>query len=233
MEKLINGLLQYRASELPRRRELFARLGQGQQPDSLFLTCSDSRIDPNLLVQGEPGDLFVVRTVGNLIAPARDDGSGVAIGDVSEAAAAEYALLVLGVKDIVICGHSKCGAMDAVYRQAELPDTPNLREWLEHGLPSRDRVALAQHIDPALPDRERLSQVNVLQQIDHLRSYDLVRRREAAGEVTLHAWWFDVATGDVYIFDEARGGFVVLDEAQAERVFAREIRPPRLTLPLL
>lgn len=115
MRKLLNGLMKYRREELPQRREMFRRLAEeGQSPDTLFIACSDSRIVPNLLTSGEPGDLFTLRTIGNLIAPC--DAGGNAQGDVSEAAAIEYSLVVLGIRDIVICGHSHCGAMKAVRR---------------------------------------------------------------------------------------------------------------------
>ena len=227
VDKLIRGFLRYQQHELPQRRELFETLGKGQNPDTLFLTCADSRVDPNLLVQGEPGDLFQVRTVGNLIAPASNGNR--AAGDVSEAAAIEYGMLALGVKDIVICGHSRCGAMRAVLDNASLDRMPNLREWLLHGVPSLDRVERAELIDHQLPLVEQLSQVNVLQQLDHLRSYALVREREEQGEVFLHGWWFDVATGELFAFDTERGGFVRVDEEEGERIIEHRLKAPRLS----
>lgn len=228
MDKLIRGLVQFREHELPKRRELFEELGKGQSPDTLFLTCADSRIDPNLLVSGEPGDLFQVRTVGNLIAPSASDGG--ALGDVSEGAAVEYALLALGVRDLVICGHSRCGAMSAIVDRLEVPGAPNLTEWLSHGAPSLDRVRRARNIDRSLPLAEQLSQVNVLQQLDHLRTYPVVRAREESGEIRLHGWWFDVGTGNTHIFDVERGGFVLLDGDEAQRILAGQVPAPRLTL---
>lgn len=220
--------MRFRENELPKRRSLFEELGRGQSPDTLFLTCADSRVDPNLLVQGEPGDLFTIRTVGNLIAPAAADGG--ALGDVSEAAAVEYALLALEVEDIVICGHSRCGAMSAIVEKLEVPGAPNLMEWLTHGTPSLERVLRAEHIDHGLPLAEQLSQVNVLQQLDHLRTYPVVREWEAAGRIRLHGWWFDVATGNTHIYDVERGGFVLLDSEEAERILANAVPAPRLTL---
>ena len=228
MRKLLTGLMKYRRDELPQRRAMFKKLAdEGQSPDVLFIACSDSRIDPNLLVSGEPGDLFMLRTIGNLIAPS--DATGAAVGDVSEAAAIEYSLVVLGVRDIVVCGHSHCGAMKAVLGGKEtLSGVPHLVEWLDHGVPSLDRVKRAKYIDHSLPLVEQLSQVNVLQQLDHVRSYPLVREREAKGEVHLHGWWFDVATGDTQIFDRDRGGFVTIDDELAERSAAHELSAPQL-----
>lgn len=228
MEKLIRGILDFRTNHLPTRRAMFETLAKGQSPDCLFLTCADSRVVPNLLTQGEPGALFTVRTVGNFIAPAGKDGA--AIGDVSEAAAVEYALLALGVKEIIICGHSRCGAMQAVLDKPTIPGAPNLIEWLAIGAPSLERVARAELIDHEhLPLVEQLSQVNVLQQLDHLRSYHLVREREDAGAIRLHGWWFDVATGETHIYDGERGGFVLLDDVEAQRILDRAVPAPRLT----
>lgn len=226
MDKLIRGILAFRRNELPARREVFRRLAEGQDPDTLFLACADSRVVPNLFSSTEPGDLFTIRTVGNLIAPAEADGS--AIGDVSEAAAVEYALIALDVRDVVVCGHSHCGAMSAVLSGKVPPGAPNLREWLELARPSVERFADAHGIDPSLPTHDRLSQVNVLQQLDHLRTYSVVREREDAGRVRLHGWWFDVATGETHIYDEDRGGFVLLDEQEAARIAAHAVPAPHL-----
>lgn len=226
MDKLIRGILDFRRNELPARREVFRKLADGQAPDTLFLACADSRVVPNLFSSTEPGDLFTIRTVGNLIAPAEADGS--AIGDVSEAAAVEYALIALDVRDVVVCGHSHCGAMSAVLSGKVPPGAPNLREWLELARPSVERFADAHGIDPSLPTHDRLSQVNVLQQLDHLRTYSVVREREDAGRVRLHGWWFDVATGETHIYDEDRGGFVLLDEQEAARIAAHAVPAPHL-----
>lgn len=228
MEKLIRGIVAFRQTELPQRRESFERLGEGQDPDTLFIACSDSRVVPNLLSSTEPGELFTVRTVGNLIAPA--DASGSAIGDVSEAAAVEYAILKLNVKDLVVCGHSRCGAMTAALAEEPLEGAPNLVEWLKLTTPTLDRVARAELVDHSLPVVEQLSQVNVLQQLDHLRTYRVVREREDQGGLHLHGWWFDVATGETHVYDSDRGGFVLLDEEEAERILAEKIPAPHLVI---
>lgn len=232
LDKLIRGLLHFRKNDLPALRPKFAQLADGQSPDTLFLACADSRVVPNLMLgmSGDPGELFTIRSVGNLIAPADLDGNG--IGDVSEAGAVEYAIQILGVKDVVICGHSRCGAMAAVLEGTATPalsNAPNLVRWLDHGVPSLSRVREAENIDHTLPLVEQLSQVNVLQQLDHLRTYAFLREREDAGSLTLHAWWFDVATGDTYIFDVERGGYVLLDEEEGARIIKHTIPAPRLT----
>lgn len=228
MDKLIKGILHFRKHELPGRREMFARLAQGQDPDTLFLACADSRVVPNLLSTTEPGDLFMIRTIGNLMPKA--GASGQAEGDVSEGAALEYALQLLDVTNVIVCGHSHCGAMEAAIKRQKFPGMPNLEEWLELANPSLDRFELAEGIDPSLPAADRLSQVNVLQQLDHLRTYAVVAEREGTGHVHLHGWWFDIATGETHIYDSDRGGFVLLDEEEAERILANAVPAPRLTM---
>ncbi|MCB9592616.1 MAG: carbonic anhydrase [Sandaracinaceae bacterium] len=227
MEKLIRGLVRFRQVELPKRRAMFEQLGAGQDPDTLLLACADSRVVPHLTSSMEPGELFTVRTVGNLIAPAGADG--VALGDVSEAAAVEYALLVLNVKDVVVYGHSKCGAMSAALSGKAMTEAPNLMEWLRVATPTMERVKRAELVDHSLPFVEQLSQVNVLQQLDHLRTYRPVAEREDAGELHLHGWWFDVTTGETHVYDSDRGGFVLLDETEAERILSNAVPAPHLT----
>lgn len=228
MDKLLRGILEFRAHELPKRRAMFAQLAEGQDPDTLLLTCADSRVVPNLLSSTEPGDLFTIRTVGNLIAPAGPGGA--ALGDVSEAAAVEYALLALDVKDVVVCGHSRCGAMSAALAKKEVPGAPNLARWLELATPTLERVRRAERVDHSLPLVEQLSQVNVLQQLDHLRTYSVVKEREDAGRLHLHGWWFDVGTGETHVYDSARGGFVLIDEEEAERILSAAVPAPHLEL---
>ena len=228
MEKLIRGILHFRKHELPHRRPIFAQLARGQAPDTLFLACADSRVVPNLFSSTEPGELFTIRTIGNLMPPAVPSGGRK--GDVSEGAAVEYAVQLLSVSDVVVCGHSQCGAMDAVVSGKRFAQLPNLEEWLELAQPSLERYQRATHIDPRLPPTERLAQVNVLQQLDHLRTYPVVRAREDAGELRLHGWYFDIATGETHIYDSDRGGFVMLDDDEGERLLAHAIPPPRLEL---
>jgi carbonic anhydrase len=120
--------------------------------------------------------------------------------------------------------------MDAALSQASFPQAPHLTDWLELAKPSVARYERATFIDAALPPVERLSQVNVLQQLDHLRTYGVVREREREGRVRLHGWWFDVERGETHIYDSDRGGFVLLDEDEAERILANAVPAPRLTL---
>ncbi len=222
MEKLIRGIVEFRQTKLPGLAEKFKMLAEhGQKPDVLFIACSDSRVVPNLFASTDPGDLFVVRSVGNLVAPAAS--GGISTGDVSEASAIEFSVEVLGVRHIVVCGHSKCGAMRATLNgRDKLVTTPNLAAWLENAEPALKRLEKSSFIRSNLPLEDRLSQANALQQLDNVATYPIVRERLAQNRITLHAWWFNVTNGDVEVFDAERGGFIVLDEEEADRVLNGE-----------
>jgi carbonic anhydrase len=220
MEKLLRGIIDFRKNKLPSLAERFRMLAEhGQTPDVLFIACSDSRVVPNLMVSTDPGDLFVVRNVGNMVAKGSHDG--VSGGDLSEASAIEFSVGILGVRHIVVCGHSRCGAMRATLAgRRKLEGAPNLTEWLANAEPSLERLARSPFIDPRLPDYDRLSQANVLEQLDNVVAFSSVRAQVDKKTVTLHGWWFDIASGDVHVYDEERGGYILLDEAEAERVLA-------------
>ncbi len=212
MKKLLRGIAEFRKTRRPEYAETFARLALGQKPDALFLACSDSRVVPNLFASTEPGDLFVVRNVGNMIAPCGDDGRST--GDDSEAAAIEFAIGTLGVADVIICGHSKCGAMHALYSGNPMPDAPHVERWLRHGRAALDRLNDDGLLSPDLPPHDRLSQLNVLVQLEHLRTYPVVRRALAEGRIRLHAWWFDIERVDVRAFDADKRVYVLLGESE-------------------
>lgn len=231
MKKLIKGILEFRSQLTPEYREVFAKLALGQSPDALLIACSDSRVVPNLFASADPGDLFVLRNVGNLVPPCACHG-GEATNTESEAAALDFALQKLNVDDIIICGHSECGAVQALLQGRDTLGSHPLKSWLKHGdesqrLPSCDFV-----FDDKLSLFNKASQKNVLNQIANLKTYPLVRERIAAGKLFLHAWWFDIATADLYNFDESQKRFVLFDDAQAKRIVERlakaDLEPPLL-----
>jgi carbonic anhydrase len=219
MRKLIKGIVEFRRSAQPDYREKFARLALGQSPDTLFIACSDSRVVPNTFASADPGDLFVIRNVGNLIPPAGQDG--LSQSDESEAAAIEFALEKLNVSDIIVCGHSECGAMQAVLNGRSAVAPAHLRSWLRHGEESLKRLTRGQAMDIELERHNQLSQLNVLCQIGHLQTYPLIKERVAAGKLRLHGWWFELKHADVYAFEESLGHFVLIDDAEAARLLAR------------
>lgn len=214
MKKLVRGVVDFRESRLQSYRENFAHLALAQKPDALFIACSDSRVVPNTFASTDPGDLFVVRNVGNLVCPCGHEGLSVA--DVSEFAAIEFALNELHVSDIVVCGHSECGAMRAIAAGLDMPDMPHLHSWLRHGEPALARLRAGRAPDQRLSQVNQLSQLNVLLQLEHLRTYDVVRHGLARGTLRLHAWWFDLATADVYSYDARHEQFRILDGDYAQ-----------------
>ncbi|MFF7971021.1 carbonic anhydrase [Streptomyces sp. NPDC007905] len=166
------------------RPEEFAQLAEGQSPQVLFITCSDSRVVPALITGARPGELFELRTAGNIVPPyASQHPTG-------EAATIEYAVEVLGVRDIVVCGHSHCGAVGALVRGDDLTAVPAVRDWLAHATPRPTGAAE----DPEVAEGV---QSHVLTQLLRLRSYPCIERKLAEGALGLHAWYYEVHTGAV------------------------------------
>jgi carbonic anhydrase len=214
MKKLVRGILDFRRNVLPAYRMTYQRLAKSQTPDCLLVACADSRVAPNTFASTVPGDMFVVRNVGNLVPPCQ---SGPAAPQHSSTGAAlEFAVLKLEVRDLIVCGHSNCGAMRAVLEGTDqLPE--HLRTWLDsvgraetHGLEDC----------PDLGAQDQLSQRNVLQQLEHALSYPFVQERVAAGKLSVHGWWFDIGTAEVLAYEP--GGpprFQPIDEELAERLY--------------
>lgn len=214
MNSFLQGFLRYKKRKLPGLSPLFKELAKGQNPKGLFFTCSDSRVDPNLVTSSNPGDIFIHRSVGNLIPPC--DRHGVSRGDVSEASAIEFALEVLGIKDVVILGHSMCGAMQAV--KDGLPDeslTPNLKQWLLFGKPALARIG--EMPQENWNDLDRLTQANVVVQLENMMTYPSIKKRLADKSINVHGAWFEVATGDVFYYETEAKRFVPIGTRPEER----------------
>lgn len=218
MKKLINGIVEFRRNAQKGYCDKFARLASGQKPDALFVACSDSRVVPNTFASTDPGDLFVLRNVGNFIPPCEHDH--ICTTDGSAAAAIEFSVFNLEVKDIVICGHSNCGAMQALVNDRNRVQTPELKNWLRLGEGALDRFRGGFTLNSALTEDDQLSQVNVLAQMEHVKSYPEVKKRIDQGELYVHGWWFDLQNADVYSYSQDQGQFVLLDEKEAERISA-------------
>lgn len=217
MKKLVNGIIDFRQNMKPNHRETFARLALGQFPDSLFITCSDSRVAPNVFASTDPGDLLVVRNVGNLI-PECGGNHGLSLTDESEGAAIEFAVATLKVAHVIICGHSECGGMRALYEGRDKIATPNLKAWLRHGEKALTTLNKEKNTPKELAPHNRLSQLNVLQQIENLKSYPIIQEALAAKKIKLHAWWFELATATVHFFDPVSRKFVEIDEKRATEI---------------
>lgn len=214
MRKLVSGIMEFRRTRREEYAKTFAQLALGQSPDVLLIACSDSRVAVNVFGSTDPGDAFVVRNVGNLMPPSDEEGRSVA--DESEASAIEYAVIKLGVRHIVVCGHSDCGAIKALLGgRANIPE-PNLRAWLRHAEP-----ALAAALAKGGADPNVVSQQNVLVQLDHIRGYPAVRERLERGELAVHGLWFDIRHTDVYYYESDRDAFTLIDDEEGGRILSR------------
>jgi carbonic anhydrase len=218
--RLIRGVDKFRRKVFGTQEELFRELGKGQSPLALFITCSDSRINPNLLTQTEPGELFILRNAGNLIPPAGGGGG--------EEATIEYALVQLKIRDVFVCGHSHCGAVNGLLAGPKaLEKLPSVDRWLVHAravlpeLPPTGSVSPQEMLDIAI---ER----NVLLQVEHLKTLPAVVQALAAGKVRIHAWVYHFESGEVVAHDPKKGRFVPLGEAPHQK-FVKEVRPKSST----
>jgi carbonic anhydrase len=219
VQKLLNGILDFHQRRLPEYRDRFRSLADAQHPEELFVACSDSRVVVDLFSESEPGDMFKLRNIGNMIPPASKDGHALAAG--SAGAVVEYAVSVLGVKDIVILGHSECGAMKAIAGASHaLQGVENLTTWLQHGADAIAHLAKEGPLDPTLAHYNQLSQANVLAQLANIETYECCARAIAEKKLRTHGFWFDVPTADVYAYDAVVHRFSKIDRAFAERLLA-------------
>lgn len=216
MKKLIQGIVDFRTGLTQESRDLFAKLALGQKPDALFIACSDSRVVPNLFASKNPGDLFVLRNIGNLIPP---DSS--AQEDTSATAVLEFSIFNLNVSNIIVCGHSECGAMQAITNGVNFQSCPHLGCWLKYGEESLKRVNNGFTLNPSLSLHNQVSQVNVLQQMEHIKSYPFIQERIEKKQLRVHGWWFDIAQADVYCYEQDQNQFVLIDENEAKLIVER------------
>ncbi|WP_223773009.1 carbonic anhydrase [Streptomyces sp. 135] len=187
MRHLAQGIDRFQREIFPAKAGLFAHLGTAHQPGTLFISCSDARVVPELITQSDPGELFVIRTAGNLVPAYTPGADGVA-------ASIEYAVAVLGVKDVIVCGHSACGAMTALAEGHDLTGAPAIADWLRHADASQARA-----IAPSAGEDKvsALVRQNVAAQLTNLATHPSVARAMAEGSVRLHGWVFDIPTGTV------------------------------------
>ncbi|MEZ5365507.1 MAG: carbonic anhydrase [Bryobacterales bacterium] len=203
MNKIRAGLSRFQSEIYPKQRALFQRLAHGQQPRALFLTCADSRIDPSLITQTEPGELFICRNAGNIVPPHGGMTGGMT-------ASIEYAVAALNVPHIIICGHSHCGAMAGVMHPETTEGLPHITQWLTY---AQAALQVVDAVSPNLDEEQRmraLIEQNVLAQMQHLKTHPHVAARLASKKIQLHAWVYEIETGNVLAHDEAENVFKAL-----------------------
>ena len=203
VEKILGGISRFQKDVYPHHQDLFEELALGQRPDALFITCADSRIDPCLLTQTKPGELFICRVIGNIVPPYPD-----ALGGVS--ATVEYAVGVLRVPEVIVCGHTDCGVMKGALNPEALGAYPNVSAWL--------RYAQVEHrnAEPTPEFLLALTEHNVTAQLVNLRSHPAVAARLKEGDLRLHGWVYHIGPGTVTAYDEASGKFAALSAGISE-----------------
>lgn len=203
MEKLLKGIHSFRTGYFATHRQLFEQLATtGQNPETLFITCSDSRVVPTLITNAAPGELFIVRNVGNVV-PRADLPGGTA-------AAIQYAVEVLNVENVIVCGHTQCGAMQAILHPERVEELTYVKRWLRQ---TENLRRLMQERYTHLNDAARLTvavQENVLAQLENLREYPFIAERLDAQTLHMSGWVFDLARGEVFDYDPAAGAFMPL-----------------------
>ena len=210
MQKLVDGIHKFQKDTFAHQKRLFERLSKGQQPIALFITCSDSRINPNLLTQTDPGELFIMRNAGNIV-PAYGAVRG------GEAATIEYAVSVLKVKDIIICGHSLCGAMGAILDPSLVEGLPAVKDWLDHAeATARIIKENYSHISDESARLTAAVEENILVQLENLRTHPSVAAAMMRGDLKIHGWVYKFESGQVFAFDPEHGQFLPIEEVFAD-----------------
>jgi carbonic anhydrase len=203
MQSLVEGVHFFQNVGFPQQRELFARLAQGQKPEACFITCSDSRIDPNLITNARPGQLFIVRNVGNVVPCHGTSNNG-------ELAAVEYAVRVLGIRDIIVCGHTHCGAMRGVLGIDNFDAISPVKDWLRHA--DATLAIIREHYTHLHgPDLvTATAEENVLVQLEHLRTFPIVAAGLIKGRLAVHGWMYKIETGEIFVYDAEQRQFAKL-----------------------
>jgi carbonic anhydrase len=210
LHKLVAGIHHFQSNVFQQQRELFQTLAGGQRPQGLFITCSDSRINPNLFTQTDPGELFILRNIGNIVPPFSPSTS-----DGGAAAAIEFAVSALNVEYIVVCGHSHCGAMKGLLHPETVSELPSVRGWLAHGECARQIVRQNYLGLDSENQLNVLVQENVLVQLENLRTHPSVAVRLSRGDLRLFGWVYKLETGEVFAYHADEGQFVSLLETPA------------------
>jgi carbonic anhydrase len=203
MDRLFKGYMKFREEDFESHRELFRELGRTQNPHTLFIGCSDSRLMPNLITNTSPGELFLIRNIANIVPPYRKTEEYV-----STTSAVEYAVQVLNVDTIVVCGHSNCGGCSALnLPPEELDHIPHVRKWLEVSREVRGRVDRLM-VGETAAEREWLTeQVNILVQMKNLLTYPYVREKYDAGTLNIYGWYYILETGELFNFNDENAVF--------------------------
>ncbi len=211
MPKFAAGVVKFQNEVFPQKKALFEQLAQGQSPEALFITCSDSRIETAMITQTEPGELFICRNAGNIVPPHTDHTGGMT-------ASIEFAVAALQVPHIVVCGHTECGAMKGAMNLDGLDALPHVRQWLSYSRAAVDVVKLTADGEDDESQMHMLLKENVKLQLQHLRTHPAVAARLAKGDLTLHGWVYDIKSGAVDAFDDDTQQFAAVNDRYKDAI---------------
>ena len=203
LDRIRRGVTRFQTEIYPAQREMFERLKLGQKPLALFMTCADSRVNPNLVTQTDPGEIFIERNPGNIVPPYVEFVGGVTAG-------VEYAMLALKVPVIVVCGHTDCGVMKALLHPEQVEDMPGVQHWMGHAFGARARMLREFGDAPEQEQLRRMTEFNVLGQIENLKTHPSVRARLLNEEIEIRGWVYDIGDGSIREADPASGRFTTL-----------------------
>lgn len=208
MLNVVKGVHHFQNQVFEEHRELFEQLSEGQAPSTLFITCSDSRIVPNLFTHTGPGEMFTLRNAGNIVPPYGASNGG-------ESPTIEYAVSILGVQHVIVCGHTGCGAMRALLKPESVSHMPAITNWLNQAEATR-RILLENYPDATGDDRINIAvKENVLVQIENLETHPCIRAGLGRGKIKLHAWIYSVQSGEVFAYSDQSQSFSPLVEANS------------------
>ncbi len=214
MDNLFEGVIDFNNNEYKKYSELFKKIAEGQNPHTLFIGCSDSRVVPTLITKTLPGELFVVRNIANLVPPYRN-----VVEYLATTSAIEYAVNILNVENIVVCGHSNCGGCRALYMtDDDLKNIPHTKKWLELAKDAKRIVSdltLTADEKKGFTGKERellTERENIKEQIKHLRSYPYIQSKSERGEIKIYGWHYIIETGEVYNYLSEKNLYEKIDE---------------------
>lgn len=207
MKELFEGAIKFQEEDYLNHKELYENLKKSQDPHTLFISCVDSRVVPNLITNTLPGDLFVVRNIGNIVPPYRENKENIRSGYLATTSAIEYALNILNIKNIIVCGHSNCGACHLIYEdENKLSQTPYVSKWLELLQPVKERV------ETLRPDTKAkriwlTEQINIEYQLENLMTYPFVEEKFDSGELRIYGWYYIIETGEILNYNMIKREF--------------------------
>ncbi len=208
MDDIFEGVFKFKNEDYEKYKDLFTELENGQNPHTLFIGCSDSRVVPSLITKTLPGELFMVRNIANMVPPYRETEEYV-----STTSAIEFAIEVLNVKNIVVCGHSNCGGCASLYKsEEELKNVPHVRKWLELANPVKEYVLNNINTKEGKNIQKSLmtEQFNIVHQVNNLFTYPFIKEKYINKEINIYGWYYMIATGEVYNYDKENGSFTVI-----------------------